>query len=264
MINILKNLSVLTLSIIVFTHSTAFSLTFKKGQVLGGDGVVYDGASPTQKENLKKLAKSAGKAAGVQGNNIYILVEDEVVFVPVQDIAGKTKESVKNIITATVVNEITDLDLDVNELSDNIEQLNGDVEAAIASTIQEIISDAEESVDDLNASGKLANILSAANNYYNGGLSSDEITAAARAASQAANALPDDIQSVINEIIDAAVAAVADASSDIDAALSTWDSLSDEAKQAIVDEANANGALGCGNGVTCTMDDAESFADSLR
>lgn len=259
-----KNLLVLTLSIIVFAHSPAFSLTLKKGQVIGGDGLVYDGASPAQKENLKKMAQSTGRTAGVQGNNVFILVEDEVVFVPVQDIAGKPKESVKNVITATVVNEVTDLDLDVEKLSDNIEKLDGDVEAAISTTIEQIVSEAGESLDDLDVSGKLADILSAANDYYDGGLSSDEIAAAADAASQAAKALPDDIQSVVNEIIDAAVEAVADASSDIDAALSTWDSLSDEAKQAIVDEANANGALGCGNGVTCTMDDAESLADSLR
>ena len=44
----------------------------------------------------------------------------------------------------------------------------------------------------------------------------------------------------------------------------TWDSLSDSAKQAIVDEANSSGALGCGAGYTCTMSDAESLADSLR
>lgn len=264
MIYFTKKLLVLALSMVVFSHSAAFSLTLKKGQVIGGDGLVYDGASPEQKENLKKVAQSTGKSAGVQGNNVYILVEDEVIFVPVQDIAGKQKETVKSIITATVVNEVTDLDLDVEKFSDNIEKLEGDVEAAISITIEEIVAEAEQSIDGLEVSGKLAEILSAANDYYEGGLSSDDIAAAAAAASQAANALPDDIQSVINEIIDAAVEAVADASSDIEAALSTWDSLSDEAKQAIVDEANANGALGCGNGVTCTTDDAENLADSLR
>ena len=50
------------------------------------------------------------------------------------------------------------------------------------------------------------------------------------AANNAVNALPEDMQSVINEIIDAAVKAVEEASSDIDATLQTWDSLSDSAK----------------------------------
>lgn len=84
------------------------------------------------------------------------------------------------------------------------------------------------------------------------------------AANNAVNALPEDMQSVINEVIDAAVKAVEQASSDIDAALQTWDSLSDSAKQAIVDEANSSGAMGCGSGYTCTMEDAENLADSLR
>ena len=68
------------------------------------------------------------------------------------------------------------------------------------------------------------------------------------AANNAVNALPDDMQSVINEIIHAAVKVVEEASSDIDAALQTWDSLSDSAKQAIVDKANKSGAMGCGSG----------------
>lgn len=53
-------------------------------------------------------------------------------------------------------------------------------------------------------------------------------------------------------------------SSDIDAALQTWNSLSDSAKQATVDESNSYGAMGCGSGYTCTMEDAENLADSLR
>ena len=36
------------------------ALTFKKGQVLGADGGVYDGASPDQKEALIEKSKSKG------------------------------------------------------------------------------------------------------------------------------------------------------------------------------------------------------------
>ena len=113
-------------------------------------------------------------------------------------------------------------------------------------------------------SGKLETLVNAANDYYQSGLSDPEMNEAVQAANNAVNALPDDLQTVINEVIDAAVQAVEQASSEIDAALQTWDSLSDSAKQAIVDEANNSGVLGCGGGYTCSMDDAENFADGLR
>ena len=257
-------LRIFIIFLVCLFSSNVYALTLKSGQVIGSDGQVYDGASPAEREKLKKRAKASGKAAGVQGANVFIIVEDDIVFVPVQSIAGKTKETVKNVITATVVNEITELDLEVNELSENIELNDGNIEAAITATIESAIQNAEGSMDELNRSGKLAEILGAANDYYNQGFSKEDISAVANAAASAADTLPSDIQSVVNEIIDAAVVAIQDASSDIDAALSTWDSLSEDAKQAIVDEANRTGALGCGNGVTCTTDDAENLADSLR
>lgn len=257
-------LRIFSIFLICVFSSHVHALTFKTGQVVGADGQVYDGASPAEREKLKRKAKSSGKTAGVQGANVFIIVEDDIVFVPVQNIAGKTNESVKNVITATVVNEITELNLEVDELSENIGLNDGDIEAAITATITTAIQNVEGGIDELNRSDKLAEIFNAANDYYGQGLSRDDISDAANAAASAAKALPANIQSVVNEIIDAAVVAVQDASSDIDAALSTWDSLSEDAKQAIVDEANRTGALGCGNGVTCTTSDAENLADSLR
>ena len=43
----------------------AHALTFKKGQVLGNDGQIYDGASPRESARLLETAKDGGKAAGV-------------------------------------------------------------------------------------------------------------------------------------------------------------------------------------------------------
>jgi hypothetical protein len=171
---------------------------------------------------------------------------------------------VKNIITANVVKEVTELDIDTDTFVENLEEQLGDVKKALAATIEETVSQVQGQINQSDISGKLGILANAANDYYQSGLSETEINKALEAVNDAINALPDDSQDIIKEIIDAATNAVEQASSDIDAALQTWDSLSDSAKQAIVDEANNSGALGCGGGNTCTINDAENFANSLR
>ena len=79
------------------------ALTFKKGQVLGADGEVYDGASPEQKEALIEKAKEEGEMAGISGTNLYVVIEDQVTFVPLNDVRGKTKEGMKEVIAAHVL-----------------------------------------------------------------------------------------------------------------------------------------------------------------
>ena len=95
----------------------ASALTLKSGQVLSSDGQVYDGASPEQKEALIAKSKEKGwfgadgKKSGVQGSNVFIVVQDGVVFVPITEIKGKSKEGVteviKNHIVDTLMADIT-------------------------------------------------------------------------------------------------------------------------------------------------------------
>ena len=54
-------------------------------------------------------------------------------------------------------------------------------------------------------------------------ISETELNEAVQDANRAVNALTSDRRSVINEVIDAAVQAVEQTSSDVDAALQTWD-----------------------------------------
>ena len=93
---------------IVLSANQALALTLKKGQVLGGDGVVYDGASPQQKAALVANSKrkdffgnEQGKS-GLTGSNLFIVVEDDVVFVPITEVVGKDKDAVKDIIMDAV------------------------------------------------------------------------------------------------------------------------------------------------------------------
>ena len=88
----------------------ANALTLKKGQVIGGDGGVYDGASPEQIEIYVKRAKEGGDAAGIAGANVFVIVEDDITFVPVVDLQGQSKESQLNMIGDAVVETVSGSD----------------------------------------------------------------------------------------------------------------------------------------------------------
>ena len=87
---------------------TASALTFKKGQVLGSDGNIYDGASPDLQVRLIAKAKRTGESAGVSGGKLYVVVNDTITFVPLTDLVGKSEESVKEIVVEKVTETVTE------------------------------------------------------------------------------------------------------------------------------------------------------------
>ncbi len=72
----------------------AHALTFKKVQVLGIDGQIYDGAFPAEMAKLIAVAKEEGETAGVFGGNLFVIVNDGVTFIPITDLAGKSEEDI--------------------------------------------------------------------------------------------------------------------------------------------------------------------------
>ena len=77
------------LAIAIFTlPMTASALTFKKGQILGPDGKVYDGASPQLRARLIAEAEAGGKPAGVAAGQLFVVVKGTVTFVPLTEIAA--------------------------------------------------------------------------------------------------------------------------------------------------------------------------------
>lgn len=103
-----KFLAICAISALAAANANA--LTLKKGQVIGGDGGVYDGASPEKIEVLVQRAKDGGDAAGLSGGNVFVIVGDDIAFVPVQDLQGKTKESKMNLIGDKVVETVAGTD----------------------------------------------------------------------------------------------------------------------------------------------------------
>ena len=115
----------------------ATALTFKKGEVLGPDGNVYNGASPEQLDRLIERAAEQDMPAGLVGNNVFVVVEDKVSFVPVSDLRGKTKESQLQVIGDQVVQDITGN----NDITyDQVQALN-EASAATGQDISELLSE---------------------------------------------------------------------------------------------------------------------------
>lgn len=116
--------------VLALATSSAMALTFKKGQVLGSDGKIYDGASPEETARLIKNAADGGESAGVRGNNLFVVMDDELVFIPLSDLRGKTKETRMDIVKAHVIANATDLDVD--ELLEEAGNLEAVLESRLA------------------------------------------------------------------------------------------------------------------------------------
>lgn len=101
--------------------SSASALTLKKGQVIGGDGGVYDGASPEVQENLINNAKRSGKKVGLSGGNVFVIVDDAVTYVPTQDLAGLSRDGMVEVVGDAVVENVTGVEglslADIEEIS---------------------------------------------------------------------------------------------------------------------------------------------------
>jgi len=121
----------------------ASALTFKKGQVLGPDGNLYDGASPAHREKLIEKAQRTGENAGVTGNKLYVVVNETITFVELADLAGKSEEAVKEVVVEKVTETVTDAftrqaladaGVDVDALVEDGELLatEAEIEAALA------------------------------------------------------------------------------------------------------------------------------------
>lgn len=96
--------------ILLFSASLSHALTLKSGQVIGGDGNIYDGASPEKQKNLIANAQNGGDIAGLSGASVYVVVGDTITYVPIGEIRGKTNNRVKEIIGDEVIQNVTGID----------------------------------------------------------------------------------------------------------------------------------------------------------
>ena len=125
------------------TFGGAHALTLKSGEVLSSDGQVYAGASPQQQEAIVASSKSSGlfgdgKKAGVRGSNIFVVIGEDVVFVPLTGVRGKSKEQMMDIIAEAAGEQLGPNAPDASDLArgiteEHIEATKEQVTEALAS-----------------------------------------------------------------------------------------------------------------------------------
>ena len=154
----------LLMALALASTGPANALTFKKGQVLGSDGKLYDGASPQVIENLIKYAERTGKTAGVNGKSVFVVVdvpgqdsEKEVVFISFQDLAGKDKKGIQEIVLDKVVGHLnagTNLGFNAGQIGAELDRETASAAqiAAADAAREAAISNFEELVESLEGS----------------------------------------------------------------------------------------------------------------
>ena len=84
--------------IIIFnSYLAAKAFTIKSGQVISSDGKVYEFASPKEAELLIKK-KDSGKSLGVFNNNLFLIVDERILHIPLQDIISSTDTQIYNLV----------------------------------------------------------------------------------------------------------------------------------------------------------------------
>ena len=154
----------------------AQALTLKKGQIIGGDGNVHDGASPEMQSQLIKNAQKTDffgnkKAAGVVGGNLFVIVEDDAVFVPLTELAGKSKEGLTEVVREYIVSHLVSnmtakhiaeeggIDKETLEQFESMDIANDEVTNQIANEVSEFAKyDIEKATAVLEASLNLATV----------------------------------------------------------------------------------------------------------
>ena len=74
------------------------SLTIKSGQIISSDGKVYEFASPKEKEFLIKKSITHGKSMGVFNNNLFLIIDEKILFIPLQEIILSTDIQITNLV----------------------------------------------------------------------------------------------------------------------------------------------------------------------
>ena len=87
------------LLIIIFNSCLAAkAFIIKSGQVISSDGKVYEFASPKEVELLIKKSKDSGKSLGVFNNNLFLIVDERILHIPLQDIISSTDTQIYNLV----------------------------------------------------------------------------------------------------------------------------------------------------------------------
>ena len=87
----------LTIIICTLISFNTHAFTIKSGQVWSSDGNVYDFASPEEKKKLIEKYKNGGDKVGVFNNQLFIVMDEDIINIPMSDLQGKSDAEIDTI-----------------------------------------------------------------------------------------------------------------------------------------------------------------------
>ncbi len=128
----MKNLTCFFVFIVFFNTHIALSWDGKlsTGQVLSntpGEEGIHEFASPSEKEKLMEAYAKGGDQVGVFNKNLFIMMDDGIINVPMGEISGIPKEELNNVISEAFIEyEVKTVTKYVEMPPEEIAKLDGD------------------------------------------------------------------------------------------------------------------------------------------
>ena len=137
-----------TFAAMIGLAASAEALTLKTGEVLGPDGEVYHGASPKEMKALIDRAQSDETPAGVLGNNVYVVVGEEVSEATGEDIGQLISDGGIEGLDEGLLTELETVAAETGIKFENLVAVNAVLESLPDDKVEELMAHIGDMIDD--------------------------------------------------------------------------------------------------------------------
>ena len=137
-----------TFAAMIGLAASAEALTLKTGEVLGPDGEVYQGASPKEMKALIDRAQSDETPAGVLGNNVYVVVGEEVSEATGEDIGQLISDGGIEGLDEGLLTELETVAAETGIKFENLVAVNAVLESLPDDKVEELMAHIGDMIDD--------------------------------------------------------------------------------------------------------------------
>ena len=137
-----------TFAAMIGLAASAEALTLKTGEVLGPDGEVYHGASPKEMKALIDRAQSDETPAGVLGNNVYVIVGEEVSEATGEDIGQLISDGGIEGLDEGLLTELETVAAETGIKFENLVAVNAVLESLPDDKVEELMAHIGDMIDD--------------------------------------------------------------------------------------------------------------------
>ena len=137
-----------TFAAMIGLAASAEALTLKTGEVLGPNGEVYHGASPKEMKALIDRAQSDETPAGVLGNNVYVVVGEEVSEATGEDVGQLISDGGIEGLDEGLLTELETVAAETGIKFEFLVAVNAVLESLPDDKVEELMADIGDMIDD--------------------------------------------------------------------------------------------------------------------